>query len=132
MNLKNINWLDGTRNFLIIALIALLINLPALYFLKQGQTKIAVIDVQALLTEYEKKVTAELYANQGGYQSAEGMQANSGFVEQKTKQFLQKLEGTIEQINQDCNCVIVNKAALLTQSGKVTDYTDEVRKALEK
>ena len=100
--------------------------------MKQSQTKVGVIDVQTLLLEHEKKVTQELYANQGAYQSADGMQANAGAIEQKTKEFLQKLEGSIDEINKDCNCVIINKAALLTQTGKVSDYTDEVRKALEK
>lgn len=132
MNDKKMNWLDRSVDILKIALIALVINLPLHYLMKQSQTKVGVIDVQTLLLEYEKKVTQELYANQGAYQSADGMQANAGAIEQKTKEFLQKLEGSIDEINKDCNCVIINKAALLTQTGKVSDYTDEVRKALEK
>lgn len=132
MNDKKMNWLDRSVDILKIALIAVVINLPLHYLMKQSQTKVGVIDVQTLLLEHEKKVTQELYANQGAYQSADGMQANAGAIEQKTKEFLQKLEGSIDEINKDCNCVIINKAALLTQTGKVSDYTDEVRKALEK
>ncbi len=132
MNTKKIDWLDLSKNFIIMALIAVVVNLPFFYMLNKKQTKIAVVDVQTLLIEYEKKITAELYANQSPYQSGDGMASNSGEIEKKTKDFLQKLEGTIEEINSECNCVIVNKAALLTQSGLVTDYTGRVREALKK
>lgn len=125
-----INWLEVTRNILVIAFVAFLVNAPSLYMLKKSQVKVGVVDVQALLVEHEKKVTQALFANQNMYEQADSPM--NGVVEQQTKIFVKTLESTIEQINKDCNCVLINKAALLTQSGKVTDYTQQVREALEK
>ena len=101
-------------------------------FVKKSQVKVGVVDVQALLVEHEKKVTQQLYANQGLYQNSDAASLNSGAVEEQTKQFLLKLEGSIDDINNNCGCVLINKAALLTQSGNVVDYTQKVREALEK
>ncbi|CAM0776424.1 hypothetical protein [Acinetobacter beijerinckii] len=125
-------WLDMTKFVMAIALISSLITIPGLYIVKQGQTKIGVVDVQALIMEHEKKVTQQLYANQGAYQSSDAVSLNSGVVEQQTKQFIQKMEASIDDINKNCGCVLINKAALLTQTGKVSDYTQTVREALEK
>ncbi|EMR8015431.1 hypothetical protein AABF64_002117 [Acinetobacter baumannii] len=125
-------WLNITKFVMATAFISSLITIPGLYILKQSQTKIGVVDVQALIMEHEKKVTQQLYANQGAYQSSDSAALNSGVVEQQTKQFVQKMEASIDQINKSCGCVLINKAALLTQSGNVSDYTQTVREALEK
>lgn len=125
-------WLDMTKFVMAIALISSLITIPGLYIVKQSQTKIGVVDVQSLIMEHEKKVTQQLYANQGAYQSSDAVSLNSGVVEQQTKQFIQKMEASIDDINKNCGCVLINKAALLTQTGKVSDYTQTVREALEK
>lgn len=125
------NWLDLTKKILLIAIVAILVNFPGLYLIKKNQTQVGVVDVQTLLLEHEKEVTKELYSNAAVFQNADGTGVNNAALEQKTKQFVQKLEASIEAINKDCNCVLINKAALLTQSGKVKDYTEEVRKALK-
>lgn len=125
-------WISGLKFVISTALIALLVTFPGLYLVKKSQVKVGVVDVQALLLEHEKKVTQQLYANQGLYQNSDAASLNSGAVEEQTKQFLLKLEGSIDDINNNCGCVLINKAALLTQSGNVVDYTQKVREALEK
>jgi Skp family chaperone for outer membrane proteins len=125
------NWLDLTKKILLIAIVAILVTFPGLYLVKKSQAQVGVVDVQTLLLEHEKEVTKELYSNAAVFQNADGTGVNNAALEQKTKQFVQKLEASIEAINKDCNCVLINKAALLTQSGKVKDYTEEVRKALK-
>ena len=131
-NTSSDKWLNVSKFILSTALIALVVNFPGLYMVKKSQSKIGVVDVQALLLEHEKKVTQQLYANQGLYQNSDAASLNSGAVEEQTKQFLLKLEGSIDDINNNCGCVLINKAALLTQSGNVVDYTQKVREALEK
>ena len=125
-------WISGLKFVIATALISLLVTFPGLYLVKKSQVKVGVVDVQALLVEHEKKVTQQLYANQGLYQNSDATSLNSGAVEEQTKQFLLKLEGSIDDINNNCGCVLINKAALLTQSGNVVDYTQKVREALEK
>lgn len=125
-------WISGLKFVIATALISLLVTFPGLYLVKKSQVKVGVVDVQALLVEHEKKVTQQLYANQGLYQNSDAASLNSGAVEEQTKQFLLKLEGSIDDINNNCGCVLINKAALLTQSGSVVDYTQKVREALEK
>ena len=125
-------WINGLKFVIATALISLLVTFPGLYLVKKSQVKVGVVDVQALLVEHEKKVTQQLYANQGLYQNSYAASLNSGAVEEQTKQFLLKLEGSIDDINNNCGCVLINKAALLTQSGNVVDYTQKVREALEK
>ena len=125
-------WINGLKFVIATALISLLVTFPGLYLVKKSQVKVGVVDVQALLVEHEKKVTQQLYANQGLYQNSDAASLNSGAVEEQTKQFLLKLEGSIDDINNNCGCVLINKAALLTQSGNVVDYTQKVREALEK
>ena len=125
-------WISGLKFVIATALISLLVTFPGLYLVKKSQVKVGVVDVQALLVEHEKKVTQQLYANQGLYQNSDAASLNSGAVEEQTKQFLLKLEGSIDDINNNCGCVLINKAALLTQSGNVVDYTQKVREALEK
>ena len=125
-------WISGLKFVIATALISLLATFPGLYLVKKSQVKVGVVDVQALLVEHEKKVTQQLYANQGLYQNSDAASLNSGAVEEQTKQFLLKLEGSIDEINNNCGCVLINKAALLTQSGNVVDYTQKVREALEK
>ena len=73
-------WLNITKFVMATAFISSLITIPGLYIVKQGQTKIGVVDVQALIMEHEKKVTQQLYANQGAYQSNESAALNSGVV----------------------------------------------------
>lgn len=131
-NTSSDKWLNVSKFILSTALIALVVNFPGLYMVKKSQSKIGVVDVQALLLEHEKKITQELYANQGLYQNSDTASLNNGAIEQKTKQFVQKLESSIDEINKNCGCVLINKAALLTQSGNVFDYTQKVREALEK
>ena len=125
-------WINGLKFVIATALISLLVTFPGLYLVKKSQVKVGVVDVQALLVEHEQKVTQQLYANQGLYQNSDAASLNSGAVEEQTKQFLLKLEGSIDDINNNCGCVLINKAALLTQSGNVVDYTQKVREALEK
>lgn len=125
-------WISGLKFVIATSLISLLVTFPGLYLVKKSQVKVGVVDVQALLVEHEKKVTQQLYANQGLYQNSDAASLNSGAVEEQTKQFLLKLEGSIDDINNNCGCVLINKAALLTQSGNVVDYTQKVREALEK
>ena len=125
-------WISGLKFVIATALISLLVTFPGLYLVKKSQVKVGVVDVQALLVEHEKKVTQQLYANQGLYQNSDAASLNSGAVEEQTKQFLLKLEGSVDDINNNCGCVLINKAALLTQSGNVVDYTQKVREALEK
>ena len=125
-------WISGLKFVIATALISLLVTFPGLYLVKKSQVKVGVVDVQALLVDHVKKVTQQLYANQGLYQNSDAASLNSGAVEEQTKQFLLKLEGSIDDINNNCGCVLINKAALLTQSGNVVDYTQKVREALEK
>src|SRR5690606_7655745 len=99
---------------------------------KKNQISIAVVDVQSLLLEHEKKITQELYAKSasGNFDPQSG--AITNLVEAQTKKFVERMEKEIVTINESCGCVILNKATLLTKDGKVTDYTQRVRDAIYK
>lgn len=122
-NFKRLQFVVG------VALIAVIVNLPALFLLNKNQVKVGVVDVQSLLMEHEKKLTSQIYGQVGIAGGVEG--AAASIVESQTKDFVEKLEKAIDQINADCGCVLVNKAALLTHSGNVTDYTSQVKEALK-
>ena len=64
-------WISGLKFVIATALISLLVTFPGLYLVKKSQVKVGVVDVQALLVEHEKKVTQQLYANQGLYQNSD-------------------------------------------------------------
>ena len=81
---------------------------------------VATVDLKLLLEE-EQARTANLLGKTIHDKTRSEMK-------KQTAEFAAKLSNSIQALEQSCNCVIMNKAALL--GGSAVDYTNEVRHRL--
>ncbi len=81
--------------------------------------RVATVDLQRLVEDDQARVVKSL-----GADSTLTPEARSA-LNQQTVDFARRLSMAIDQIGQECHCVIVNKAALL--GGESIDYTEQVR-----
>ena len=101
-------------------LLTLVALAPVAYVINRNMpVPIATVDLQALVEEDQKR-TVDLIGK-GGEVSDE----QRDVAQKLTIDFAKKLSATVDALGRECNCVIVNKAALL--GGVTIDYTDEVR-----
>ena len=114
---------DRTRiamQTLLSAFIAMLALSPVAYVLHRNMPpRVATVDLQMLIEEEQKRMLDV------GSQDSDVTDEQRAMVEKLTVDFAKKLSGTVDELSKECNCVIVNKAALL--GGKAIDYTDHVR-----
>ncbi len=109
---------------LLSTLLTLLALAPVAYVVNRNlPPRMATVDLQALVDEEQKRTLDVI--GQGGELSDE----QRAVAQQLTVDFARKLSATVDAIGQECGCVIVNKAALL--SGVAIDYTDQVRARLK-
>lgn len=87
--------------------------------------RIATVDLQKLIEEEQQKAI-EVITRANGSVSSEQIAA----LEKQTVDFAKNLSKSIEALGAQCNCVILNKAALL--GGATIDYTDLVRDQVKK
>lgn len=101
-------------------LLTLVALAPVAYVINRNMPPhIATVDLQALVDE-DLKRTMDVIGKGGDVTDEQ-----RAVVQKLTIDFAQKLSATVDVLGQECNCVIVNKAALL--GGVTIDYTDQVR-----
>lgn len=106
---------------ILFVLIALLLISPVLYIKSKNKSHpIAIIDLQLLVEEKQQQIVSS------GEAPTEQQHLN---MEKITVAFAKKLSTTIETLGQECQCVILNKAAVL--GGNPIDYTDIVRERMQ-
>lgn len=92
---------------------------------KHTPPQVATVDLQKIVEEDQKRLL-DLIGATGGNVSDD----KRAVGEKMTAEFAKKLSMTVEQLGQECHCVVINKAALL--AGTATDYTDLVRERIKK
>ena len=101
-------------------LLTLVALAPVAYVINRNMPpRVATVDLQALVEE-EQKRTLEVIGKGGDVTDEQ-----RAVAQKLTIDFAKKLSATVDALGQECNCVIVNKAALL--GGVTIDYTDQVR-----
>ena len=91
---------------------------------RQAPPRIATVDLQKLVEEDQQRAITVLGQGPGGVASAE---QRAAYLATATA-FAKKLSDAVDALGQTCNCVIVNKAAVL--GGKTVDYTDGLRQRM--
>jgi hypothetical protein len=101
-------------------LLTLVALAPVAYVVNRNMPpRVATVDLQALVEEDQKR-TLEVIGKGG-----EVTDEQRAVAQKLTIDFAKKLSSTVDALGQECQCVIVNKAALL--GGVTIDYTDHVR-----
>lgn len=101
-------------------LLTLLALAPVGYMINKNMPKrIATVDLQTLVEEDQKRMLEAI--SHGGEVTDE----QRAVAQKLTIDFAKKLSASVDELGKECNCIIVNKAALL--AGEAIDYTDHVR-----
>lgn len=110
------------------ALLTLLCASPVGFLLyKKIPKPVGVIDLQAIVMENQREITAAFTSSE--YISEEQKSASIA----RAQAFTTKLNDAVEKKAEDCGCVLVNKAAVLTEAreGIMIDYTNDIRKMVK-
>lgn len=101
-------------------LLTLVALAPVAYVINRNMpARVATVDLQVLVEEDQKR-TLDVIGKGGDVTDDQ-----RAVAQKLTIDFAKKLSATVDALGQECNCVIVNKAALL--GGVTIDYTDQVR-----
>ncbi|MDB0198978.1 hypothetical protein CTY68_17725, partial [Acinetobacter baumannii] len=96
------------------------------------KVKIGTINVQSLVVEHERNLTNLLYQ---GVKNTESDQVDltqqTKIAEVENQRFAKKLDIAVKKVSEECNCILINKAALLADTTRATDYTQQVKSALK-
>lgn len=101
---------------------------PLLYLMNKKIPKpMGVIDLQALVNENQNAIV-NTFSN-----STEISEEQRADAMKKTQDFAIKLNKAVADKAIECGCVLVNKAAVLTeqQDGVIVDYTDKIRQEVK-
>lgn len=105
------------------ALITLLALAPVGYAAKRRMpAAVATVDLQRLVEEEQQRMAA--LAGAGGQPAGE----QRGRAEKQAMRYAQRLSVVVDALGAECQCVLLNKAALI--GGVAADYTDLVRERL--
>lgn len=123
------NWLsesmlNGMLLVFMSALLTLVCLAPVGYLMyKKVPKPIGIIDVQEIVNENQRDIISAF--------------SNSEYISEqqkvdslnKAQMFTAKLNKAVEEVSEECGCVLINKAAVLTEakSNVMVDYTDTVR-----
>lgn len=123
------NWLsesmlNGMLLVFMSALLTLVCLAPVGYLMyKKVPKPIGIIDVQEIVNENQRDIVSAF--------------SNSEYISEqqkvdslnKAQMFTAKLNKAVEEVSEECGCVLINKAAVLTEakSNVMVDYTDTVR-----
>jgi len=114
------DWLRWFAHAVSAALLVLVALVPLGYALwMRLPPKVVTVDLQRLVEDDQTRVVQSM-----GAESALTPEARA-VLHQQTVDFARKLSLAIDQMGQECHCVIINKAALL--GGQSIDYTEQVR-----
>jgi len=104
-------------------LIMLLALAPLGYAAKRRMpAAVATVDLQRLLEEEQQRMAGVVVT---GGQPADERRARA---EKQATRYAQRLSVVVDALGAECQCVLVNKAALI--GGVAADYTDLVRERL--
>lgn len=92
---------------------------------KRTPPQVATVDLQKIVEEDQKRLL-DLIGAAGGNLSDD----RRAVSEKMTAEFARKLSVAVEQLGEECHCVLINKAALL--AGTATDYTELVRERIKR
>lgn len=84
--------------------------------------QVATVDLQKLVEEDQQRLLTLI--------GATGTSDRQALAEKMSADFAKRLSGVVDELGQECHCVLVNKAALL--AGTATDYTNLVRERMKK
>lgn len=117
---------------LTVAMISTIITLICLIpfgfiFNKKIPNPIGVVDLQKLVDENQNTILGAII-NSPDISEQQRMLAH-----QQAQEFASKLTKAVEETAAECQCVLINKAAVLTenQKGVLVDYTDKIRKKVK-
>lgn len=114
------------------ALIALIVTAPLIFYIDYRKVKVGTINVQSLVVEHERNLTNLLYQ---GVKNTESDQVDltqqTKIAEVENQRFAKKLDIAVKKVSEECNCILINKAALLADTTRATDYTQQVKSALK-
>lgn len=121
----------GLNNLMIMffsTLLTLLCLLPIGYLLTKKIPKpVGIIDLQLLVNENQNAILTS-FSN-----SSEITEEQRAAAIKKTQEFTSKLNKAVAEKATECQCVLINKAAVLADkpSTALVDYTDEIRKEIK-
>lgn len=99
---------------------------PLAYMLyRHSPPVVATVDLQKIVEDEQKRMVEAIGVTDG--KVSDEKRAAS---ERMTADFAKRLSAAVDQLGQECGCVIVNKAALL--GGMTTDYTEQLQARLKK
>lgn len=125
---KNHNWMTTATIVLASSILTLLCLIPFGYIFSQKMPNpIGVVDLQKLVDENQNTILGAII-NSPDISEQQRMLAH-----QQAQEFASKLTKAVEETAAECQCVLINKAAVLTenQKGVLVDYTDKIRKKVK-
>ncbi len=129
---KKSDLLEKSTKVTITALIAFVVTAPLMFISEYRKVKIGTINVQSLVVEHERNLTNLLY--QGVKNSSDDqvdLSQQTKIAEVENQRFAKKLDAAVKKVSEECNCILINKAALLADTTRATDYTMQVKNALK-
>lgn len=126
---KSGNWVSAMTMVIASTILTLLCLIPFGYaFLQKIPNPVGVVDLQKLVDENQSTIVAALMT------SPDVSEQQRMLAQQQAQQFATKLSKAVEETAKECKCVLINKAAVLTdkQAGVLVDYTDKIRQEVKK
>jgi hypothetical protein len=116
---------------LVLTIIVIVIAGAMDYYNDMKRPKIVTIDILTLVKEHEKKLTDLLYQGVKNLDSANvDLAQQSKIADIENQKFTKQLNSAVQKISDECKCILVNKAALLSDTNRVKDYTQQVRETI--
>ncbi|KVV25120.1 hypothetical protein WK78_02920 [Burkholderia cepacia] len=119
------DWIGAAVPIVLSVLLTFMLLAPLAYKAWRAMPpRVVTIDLQALVEEDQKRMLDVI--DKDGNVTDEQRSAATKLA----ADFAKKLSITVDELGQECGCVIVNKAALL--GGVAIDYTDVVRARMKR
>lgn len=122
---RDVDWIGAAVPVVLSIFLTLLVLAPIGYIAWRNlPVRVVTVDLQALVEEDQKHLL-EVLGKDGEVTDEQRSAANKLAAD-----FAKKLSATVDELGQECHCVIINKAALL--GGVAVDYTDLVRDRMKR
>ncbi|WP_226383038.1 hypothetical protein [Burkholderia savannae] len=119
------DWIGAAVPIVLSVLLTFVLLAPLAYKAWRAMPpRVVTIDLQALVEEDQKRML-DVIGKDGNVTDEQRSAATK-----LAGDFAKKLSITVDELGQECGCVIVNKAALL--GGVAIDYTDVVRARMKR
>lgn len=114
-------WIGLAMPVLISSVVSMALIAPAFYALASHRPKpLATVDLQKLVQDANTQYLASFKASHSADAPPSASDVQAGVTQ--SANFARQLSGAVEQLGHDCDCVLINKAAVLNSAG-LTDYT---------